>query len=329
MKKKILAVLLSIFTLFNISTLTACEEGEGIFSGLLEDVVGNIELEENNRVLNEVLDLMAECIADNTAIVISDKTFEGNVEIAQDPTKVYFYNDCSFKAGFKAKNKYSNTIFIQCQFENSEEELRNILNFTIVKFVDCVCGVEITTEGTVTSSPVTLTKSAILNNLEINVEGAGDAVAVVSEAIVQIKGGVYNGGKTPFGSAGNTSVWCNHEDATIIIEDGYFYIEGLAVNEEGVRDTGHIDLIYCSLGKIEIRGGFFEGANSEVWLLNCKDSNYNEGKASIIVTGGTFVNFNPANCISEGDNTSFVAEGYKVEREVQDNGDVWYTVTLA
>ena len=42
--------------------------------------------------------------------------------------------------------------------------------------------------------------------------------------------------------------------------------------------------------------------------------------------GGTFVNFNPADCQAEGEHTNFVADGYKVVSENQPNGEVWYTV---
>ena len=41
----------------------------------------------------------------------------------------------------------------------------------------------------------------------------------------------------------------------------------------------------------------------------------------IIVKGGTFVNFNPADNTAEGAHTNFVAEGYKVVTEA-------YTVPL-
>lgn len=110
-----------------------------------------------------------------------------------------------------------------------------------------------------------------LLKVNLEVEGDGDAVTVVDKAQVTINGGSYNGGQTSFGGAGNTAVWVNSKDAKVIINEGYFTIKGLAINEDGVKDNGHIDLIYCSAGVIEINGGLFEGADSDVWLLNCKD----------------------------------------------------------
>lgn len=168
-----------------------------------------------------------------------------------------------------------------------------------------------------------------LNNVTLEVkEGSGDAITVTDSAVVTINEGTYNGGQTPFGGAGNTAAWVNSADAKLIINGGYFYIKGLAVNDAGEKDSGHVDLIYCSAGTIEINGGYFEGADSDVWLLNCKDATYKDGTASIIVKGGTFANFDPSNCLSEGENTNFVAEGYVVVKQ-NINGVDYYTVVKA
>ena len=166
-----------------------------------------------------------------------------------------------------------------------------------------------------------------LNKVSISVgDKAGDAVTIKDTAKVVINGGYYDGGKTPFGGAGNTAIWINSADAKVTINAGEFFIDGLAVNAEGIKDTGHIDLIYCSAGLIEITGGIFKGANSDVWLLNCKDAAYKDGVAKIIVTGGTFFNWNPADCISEGEHTSFLAEGYEVQTTTDADGNILYTV---
>ena len=82
--------------------------------------------------------------------------------------------------------------------------------------------------------------------------------------------------------------------------------------------------IYNAGGTVEIKGGTFQGDTQ--YLLNCWDSAYKNGTATITVTGGTFVNFNPSNNMAEGAGTNFVANGYKVVSETQSNGDIWYTV---
>ena len=178
--------------------------------------------------------------------------------------------------------------------------------YTVVSDAEIGNGVEVN-EGEMTLKDIIVASDAIT-----------DAVTANGGTVI-IEGGYYNGGQTPFGGAGNTAVWANGGD--VIINNGFFTIGSLA---EG--DVGHIDLIYAKLGTVTINGGFFVGADDTVWLLNCHDANYANGKTNIVVTGGTFVNFNPANNASEGANTSFVAEGYTVISSVQKNGDVWYTV---
>lgn len=83
---------------------------------------------------------------------------------------------------------------------------------------------------------------------------------------------------------------------TLIIEDGTF--------------VGNISAVYVHEGKAEIKGGTFSIVQTETegdpyrFLLNCYDSNRQAGKASIVVTGGTFENFNPADNAAEGAGTN-------------------------
>ena len=108
--------------------------------------------------------------------------------------------------------------------------------------------------------------------------------------------------------------------ATLTIKNGTF--------------IGNVDAVYVENGTAIIEGGFFDiqqksngtGEAQYRFMLNCYDANYKNGTAKIIVKGGTFVNFNPANNAAEGAHTNFVAEGYSVIKETQANGDVWYTV---
>ena len=104
--------------------------------------------------------------------------------------------------------------------------------------------------------------------------------------VVTVNGGFYHGGGTTF----------NVEKGTLIVNGGSFQV------------TPDIDTNDCR------------------YTLNCIDANYKNGTANIIVKGGTFVNFDPSNNLAEGENTNFVAPGYKVISETQSNGDIWYTV---
>ena len=93
------------------------------------------------------------------------------------------------------------------------------------------------------------------------------------------------------------------------------------------------DLIYASNGgKVYIYGGEFKaterkgdesGTNNTHSALNIKDKD--RKTSEIVVYGGKFYGFDPANNLSEGPNTNFVAEGYK---SVEISEGVW-EVTIA
>ena len=86
------------------------------------------------------------------------------------------------------------------------------------------------------------------------------------------------------------------------------------------------ELIYCYAGTINITNGTFKNnGEDKKYLLNCYDANYRAGTAKIIVTGGKFYDFNPADNSAEGEHTSFVPEGYHVEIS-QDGDSTVYTV---
>lgn len=89
----------------------------------------------------------------------------------------------------------------------------------------------------------------------------------------------------------------------LVIEDGHF--------------NGNIHAVYVLEGVAEIKGGTFEvqqkytdADKADEFVLNCYDANRKNGTAKIIVTGGTFIGFNPGDCKAEGDGTNFVAPGY-------------------
>lgn len=93
------------------------------------------------------------------------------------------------------------------------------------------------------------------------------------------------------------------DGGTLTIESGYF--------------NGNTHAVYVYEGTAYIKGGTFEvqqtypdADKAYEFVLNCFDKNRAEGKAKIIVTGGRFINFNPADCQAEGEHTNFVADGY-------------------
>ena len=95
---------------------------------------------------------------------------------------------------------------------------------------------------------------------------------------------------------------------------------------------GNIHSVYVLQGSAEIKGGKYsiQQVYSETqpyqFVLNLFDKNRENKTATIVVTGGQFENFDPANNEAEGKNTNFVAKGYKTTPT--EGGDkTIYTVT--
>lgn len=136
-----------------------------------------------------------------------------------------------------------------------------------------------------------------------------------------------NGGNVVFeGNNGGVVTAANGELYAVTIRNG----ANLTIN--GGTYIGGTTSINVVQGTLTINGGFFasridgeDDANGR-WTINCYDANYRDGSAVVIITGGTFVNFNPEDNLCEGQGTNYVAEGYKVIEQRQENGDIWYTV---
>lgn len=106
------------------------------------------------------------------------------------------------------------------------------------------------------------------------------------------------------------------DGGTVVIEDGTY--------------VGNIHAVYVQKGTAEIRGGKYsiqqtypDAAKAYGFVLNCYDANRKNGTAKILVSGGEFVKFNPADCVAEGEGTNFVIAGYK---SVASGTDVWKVV---
>ena len=158
------------------------------------------------------------------------------------------------------------------------------------------------------SAFVVTADTKIVNNAEITVieDTVGDGVFCVAAGTLTLDGsGTINGvGKNKW----NMAVWAK-DNGKVVINDGLFTNVG-AVD---IDDPAHFDLIYASgYAQVEINGGEFK-CETPAWTLNIKDKD--RATASIVVKGGKFHGFNPADCASEGEHTNFVAPGYKVVEE--------------
>ena len=152
-----------------------------------------------------------------------------------------------------------------------------------------------------------------LNNHNITGSGISGLFYVTAKGDLTIKG---EGTVTAVEDNGAAMVvWVRSSFAKVTLEGGT-YTQQIANTADP-----HFDLIYVERGNVYVKGGTYEGFTPD-WTLNCKDENYQSKEAKIEVTGGTFKGFDPANNKAEGENTNFVAAGYKSV----DNGNGTYTV---
>ena len=160
-----------------------------------------------------------------------------------------------------------------------------------------------------------------LNGFNLVAEST-DAI-VVEGANLTINGNGDVKAATDDNSSAN-ALWVKY--GNVVINGGNYYV--------GADNTLRNDCIYLGaaslkadaanyVSTITINGGTFEAKAQEYdqyWVLNVQDDFYRAG-SKIVVYGGSYKNFNPANNKSEGANTNFVAPGKNVEK----NGD-WYIV---
>lgn len=105
----------------------------------------------------------------------------------------------------------------------------------------------------------------------------------------------------------------NSASCTFTINDGEWISEDLSG-----------ECIYSQNGIITINGGVFKNSaeKSNKYLLNCLDSGWKAGTAKIIVKGGKFYNFDPA----DSNDGSYLAPGYKSELHTDEEGNIYYEV---
>lgn len=115
---------------------------------------------------------------------------------------------------------------------------------------------------------------------------------------------------------GNGTVEAKENDCYAV-----YVANGGEVTINGGTYIGNIHAVYVSNdgGVANLNGGYYDikqkyNATAPYrMLLNCGDTGYKNGISKIIVKGGEYVGFDPANNDAEGAGTSYVATGYKSE----------------
>ena len=156
---------------------------------------------------------------------------------------------------------------------------------TIKEDIDAPTGFAISADTTIVNDKA----------LSISEDTVGDGVFKITNGTLTLDGkGTINGLDK---SGWSMAIWAT-DNGKVIINDGYFTNVG-AYSE---TDGEHFDLIYASVnGEVEINGGEFK-CETPKWTLNIK--NESRETAKIVVKGGKFHGFNPA----EAEEGNFVVE---------------------
>ena len=170
----------------------------------------------------------------------------------------------------------------------------------------------------------------VTGNLTLNLNDR-QLVAEKTDAIVIDNGGslVVNGRGAVMAATNQTSsanaIWLKH--GNVVLNGGYYYVGKDGASRNDCIYVGAADYAADADKKVStltINGGTYEAAAFELdqyWVLNLRNE-FKAAGSKIIVKGGTFKNFDPANNLSEGANTNFVDKGYKSIN----NGDGTWTV---
>ena len=111
-------------------------------------------------------------------------------------------------------------------------------------------------------------------------------------------------------------------------------MDGGSCTIESGTFVGNIHAVYVFQGTLVVNGGTFsvqqtyqqDETKAYEFVLNCFDANYKNGSSSITVNGGTFANFNPANCKAEREGTSFMSSDCESTSSKEGETTYW-TVT--
>ncbi|MBQ1283437.1 MAG: hypothetical protein IIY18_00345, partial [Clostridia bacterium] len=163
---------------------------------------------------------------------------------------------------------------------------------------------------------ITLIRTAVIDedmtiaNVNIVAGALADpAIRIVNDATVTFENVTLDAaeygvtlGASDFSSAGN-----------LIVKSGTYH--------------GNVSVISVTKGDLVIEGGNFSAdpyQGNYAYLINCIDSSYKNGTATVTISGGNFANWNPQDNAAEGAGSNFCADGF----DGVDNGDGTFGVVV-
>ena len=216
------------------------------------------------------------------------------------------------------------------EVEDWDDASISLNEFTEVNTADALKAAIAAGENVKLTANIELAKSVVVKDVTsvidlngFNLVAASTDAIVVEGANLTINGNGNVKAATDDKSSAN-ALWVKY--GNVVINGGNYYV--------GADNAVRNDCIYLGaaslkadaanyVSSITINGGTFEAKAKEYdqyWVLNVQDDFYRAG-SDIVVYGGSYKNFNPADNKSEGAGTNFLAPGKTVEQ----NGD-WYIV---
>lgn len=170
--------------------------------------------------------------------------------------------------------------------------INNAIENTVVKLTSDI----VATESTTVSKNITID----LNGYTIkNTEDIWDTSAEIWSLISVRNGGILT--LLDSSDAGTGTLLAKENDCFAVdVRDG-----GMLIIESG-NYIGNISSVYVYSGIAYINGGYYEiqqisGANGYGETINCYDANFKNGTAQVIISGGSFYNFNPTDAAEPAD----------------------------
>ena len=187
---------------------------------------------------------------------------------------------------------------------NLQTLIDNAIENTVVKLISDI----VVTESTIVSKNITID----LNGYTIkNTEDIWDKDAKNWSLISVRKGGILT--LLDSSDVGTGTLLAKENDCYAVdVRNG-----GMLIIESGTY-IGNISSVYVHSGTAYINGGYYKvqqisSANGYGETINCYDANFKNGVAKVVISGGSFYNFNPTDAAEPADcNQSYLSKNTKM-----------------
>ena len=187
---------------------------------------------------------------------------------------------------------------------NLQTLIDNAIENTVVKLTSDI----VVTEGTIVSKNIVID----LNGHTIkNTEDIWNEDAKIWSLISVRNGGILT--LLDSSEFGNGTLHAKENDCFAIdVRNG-----GMLIIESGTY-IGNISSVYVHSGTAYINGGYYKvqqisSVNGYGETINCYDANFKNGTAKVVISGGSFYNFNPTDAAEPADcNQSYLSKNTKM-----------------